>query len=269
MDPNPVQVVQIPIDNIKPPEKGVREIIAMEPLQGLADSITQRGIIQPIIVKKQDKGYVVVVGERRFLAAQQAGIASIPCIVTNADDKEQDLVKLHENSFREDVNAVDEAKFFVYLKEKYKYDWKEVAIMCSRSEAYIYQRVQILTRDLAVLAALEGGQINFTQARELAHVEDDKIRKELLRITIENGATADNIRIMRRDYESRLESGDVSMQESPAAADPLVPVIHKIQCPMCLGDYPVTEIYPISVCRVCHGGFVEGINRGRSEEKEV
>lgn len=101
----------ISIDDILEPEDQARTVIVLEGLQELADSIKEKGIIEPLVVLKKNSKYEIVVGHRRFLAARMAGLEKLPCIIRAIGVRDADLMKLHENFFREDVNPVDEARF--------------------------------------------------------------------------------------------------------------------------------------------------------------
>ncbi len=256
---------QIAISDILEPSETVRTIIVMERLSELAESIKQKGVIQPIIVKQKDDKYEVVAGHRRYLAAKMAGLEECPCIIRSAEDLDIDMIKVHENYGREDINPVDEGKFFVKLHDKHQLSYNEIAKMCARSEAYIATRLRLLQIDEAIQAALEGELINISQALEICKANDEKIRHELLRITIESGATVASLRLMRHDFEMRLVSaGPAGSSEAPESREYQVRE-YLYKCPICEKEHPVTEIYPISVCKGCHNGFMEGL-KGQSNE---
>lgn len=249
----------IPIDDIIEPQDQIRTVIVFEGLQELAESIKEKGITIPLIVLKKGDKYEVSDGHRRYLAAKMAGFEVVPCIVRAMDVKEADLVKLRANFFREDVNPVDEAKFFVRLHDKHGLAYNEIAKLCSRSDSYVLNRVQLLQADPRVLAALEGTQINFSQALELCRVSDEGIRGELLRVTVESGATVETLRVMRHDYEKRISNQDPALVHEAPEAGHYPEMKHLIECPVCGGKYPVNQIYPVSVCKTCYDGFLAGL----------
>lgn len=254
--------LDIPIDDIIEPHDQVRTVIVFEGLQELAQDIKQGGLIQPIIVVKTVDKYEILDGHRRYLAAKIAGLEFVPCIVRAMDMKEADLVKLRANFFREDVNPVDEARYFVKLHEKHGLAYNEISKLCSRSDSYVLNRVQLLQCDPKVLAALEGKQINFSQALEISKMPDEDIRNELLRVTIESGATVETLRVMRHDYEKRVSNQDPALAHAAPEPGHYPEQKHLIKCPVCGGSYPVNQIYPISVCKTCYDGFLEGLKGG-------
>lgn len=253
------ELKQISISDIHEPDESIRTIISMEGLNELAESIRQKGIIQPLIVRQEGEKYEVVAGHRRYIAAKMAGLDECPCIIEEVSGLDTDLIRVHENYGREDVNAVDEGRFFARLHEKRKLSYSDIAKMCAKSEAYIQTRLRLLQTDEAIQAALEGGNINISQALEISKASDEKIRYELLRVTVESGATVASLRLMRHDYEMRLSPvGPGDDSEAPEGKD-YQSREYLFRCPICGREYPVTEIYPISVCRGCHDGFLEGL----------
>lgn len=257
---------EISIDDILEPENDCRTVIIMEGLQELAESIKVKGIIQPIIVMQKNNKYEIIDGHRRFLAAKIAGLAVVPCLIRAMNVREADLAKLHANYFREDVNPVDEAKYFVKLHDKYSLSYSEIAKMCSRSDTYVVNRVNVLQSDVRVLAALEGRQINFSQGVEICRASNENIRRELLRITIESGATVEALHLMRYDFEARDRGQEFNAVSGPAGGGSYPELKHLIECPICRGNYPVNTIYPISVCKTCYDGFLEGLKATEKDQ---
>ena len=247
----------IPIDNVTEPVDQVRTVIVFEGLQQLAESIKAKGIIQPLVVLRKGDKYEVTDGHRRYLAAKIAGLQTLPCIVRGYNLEEADIIKLHANAFRENVNPVDEGKFFVRVHEKHNLSYGEIAKLYTRSDSYVLARVNLLTGDSRILAALEAGQLNFSQALEIGRAADDNIRLELLRITVESGATVDTLRVMRHDYESRQSSGDSAVVQTSPEGGSYPEMKHLITCPFCVGSYPVNMIYPISACKTCYDNILK------------
>lgn len=262
--PQEEKITHIPVDEVIEPKEAIRTVVAMEKLNGLADSIRQKGILEPLICVKIGDKYEITAGHRRYLAAKIAGCATLPCLVRKISEQDAALIKLHENYFREDINPIDEAKFFVQLHEKQNLAYTEIARLCCHSETYVMNRLQLLRADEGVKAALEAEQLNMSQALEIMKTHDEKIRAELLRITIESGATVSSLRIMRHDYESRGQelqpTGDI-----PSAESKTYPTREYLfKCPVCSESHTVNEMYPITVCKKCHDEFMKRIQGDES-----
>mgnify|MGYP001435830909 CR=1 FL=1 len=139
-------------------------------LQELTNSIKKNGIIQPIAVRedKVDPGrYEIVAGERRWIAAQRAGLHKIPIIVLDLDDKESLEVAIVENIQRDDLNIIEEAKGYLRLSEEFGYDHEKIARFMSKSRSHISNTLRLLTLPKDVVAMIEEGSLTAGQARPL------------------------------------------------------------------------------------------------------
>jgi ParB family transcriptional regulator, chromosome partitioning protein len=147
-----------------------REIFNETKLEELATSIKKNGVIQPIAVrpKKNELGkYEIVAGERRWLAAQKAGLHTIPVNVLNLSDVETLEVAIVENIQRDDLNAVEEARGYKRLFEEFKYDHESISKLMSKSRSHISNTLRLLTLPIDVIGMLEEGMLTPGQARPL------------------------------------------------------------------------------------------------------
>ena len=147
-----------------------RQNFKEEKLQELANSIRKNGIIQPIAVRpsKSNLGkYEIVAGERRWLAAQKAGLNEIPVIILDLSDVESLEVAIVENIQRDDLNPIEEAKGYKRLNEEFKYDHESISKLMSKSRSHISNTLRLLTLPGDVIAMLEEGSLTSGQARPL------------------------------------------------------------------------------------------------------
>ena len=147
-----------------------RSIFNEEKLNELAESIKQNGLIQPIIVReeKTDPGrYEIVAGERRWLAAQRAGLHEIPIVVLNLNDNESLEVAIVENIQREDLNVIEEAKGYERLRKEFGYDHEKISKFMSKSRSHISNTLRLLTLPKDIISMLKDGLITAGQARPL------------------------------------------------------------------------------------------------------
>jgi ParB family chromosome partitioning protein len=148
------------------PRQNFRE----EKLAELAKSIQKNGIIQPIAVRpsKTENGkYEIVAGERRWLAAQRAGLHKIPVTILDLSDVESLEVAIVENIQRDDLNPIEEARGFKRLNEEFKYDHDSISKLMSKSRSHISNTLRLLTLPNDVIAMLEEGSLTSGQARPL------------------------------------------------------------------------------------------------------
>ncbi len=141
-----------------------------EKLLELANSIRKNGIIQPIAVRedKVDPGrYEIVAGERRWLAAQKAGLHEVPIVLLDLDDHEALEVAIVENIQRDDLNIIEEAKGYKRLSEEFGYDHEKIAKFMSKSRSHISNTLRLLTLPVDVVGLIEEGNLTAGQARPL------------------------------------------------------------------------------------------------------
>ncbi len=147
-----------------------RQHFSEEKLEELAKSVRKNGIIQPIAVresKSQSGKYEIVAGERRWLAAQRAGLHEIPVTVLDLTDVESLEVAIVENIQRDDLNPIEEARGYKRLNEEFKYDHESISKLMSKSRSHISNTLRLLTLPSDVIAMLEEGSLTSGQARPL------------------------------------------------------------------------------------------------------
>ncbi|MDG2000971.1 MAG: ParB/RepB/Spo0J family partition protein [Alphaproteobacteria bacterium] len=160
----------LPIELIKPNPLQPRKSFDKELLEQLADSIKDKGVLQPIIVKEikgKEKAWQIIAGERRWRAAQIAGLHEIPAHIKNIKDEEVAIIALIENIQRENLSAIDEAKGYKKVMEKFSITHEELSNTMHRSRAYISNFIRLLSLPKDVQKLLEEKKINVGQARPL------------------------------------------------------------------------------------------------------
>ena len=163
-------ILRVPLDNIKRNEFQPRINFDETKLNELASSIKQNGIIQPIAVrpiKGSSEPYQIVAGERRWLAAQKAGLHEIPVTILDLNDNEVLEVAIVENIQREDLNVVEEAKGYKRLNEEFGYDHDKIANMMSKSRSHVSNTLRLLNLPKDVISMLQDGELTAGQARPL------------------------------------------------------------------------------------------------------
>ena len=147
-----------------------RQNFKEEKLEELANSIKKNGIIQPIAVrpsKSASSKFEIVAGERRWLAAQKAGLHEIPVTILDLSDVESLEVAIVENIQRDDLNPIEEARGYKRLNEEFKYDHESISNLMSKSRSHISNTLRLLTLPSDVIAMLEEGSLTSGQARPL------------------------------------------------------------------------------------------------------
>jgi len=152
-----------------------RKIFDQENLEELTNSIKERGVIQPIIVRNSqdysDK-YEIIAGERRWLAAQNAGLHEIPVVITEADDLKSLEFAIVENVQRHDLNSIEEANGYQKLIDQFGYDQEKVAKFIGKSRSHISNCLRLLTLPKEVIALIENGNLSQGHAKVLVGLEN-------------------------------------------------------------------------------------------------
>ena len=152
-----------------------RQLFNEKKLEELANSIKKNGVIQPIAVRtdKSNEGkYQIVAGERRWLAAQKAGLHEIPIVILDLDDNESLEVAIVENIQRDDLNPIEEAKAYERLNNEFEYDHEKIARFMSKSRSHVSNTLRLLTLPNDVKGMMEEGLITAGQARPLIGVQN-------------------------------------------------------------------------------------------------
>lgn len=177
-------VQKIPLDKIIPNRYQPRKTFNEESLQGLADSIKQHGLTQPVVVvydAGMDK-YELVVGERRFRASQLAGFTEIDCIVHGKlDDKQMCALALIENIQREDLNPIETALGYKSLMQKFMISQTELGEYCGKSKAAVSNSLRLLNLEPEIQEAIKSGEISEGHGRALLMVADNNKRETLFK----------------------------------------------------------------------------------------
>ena len=146
-----------------------RKIFDEDSLEDLTNSIKERGIIQPIIVRKSNNNskYEIIAGERRWLAAQKAGLHEVPVVITDVDDLKSLEFAIVENVQRSDLNAIEEARGYQRLIKEFSYDQEKVAQFIGKSRSHIANFLRLLALPEAVLKLIEEKRLSAGHAKIL------------------------------------------------------------------------------------------------------
>ena len=189
-------VLKLNINDIEPNREQPRKTFDDDAVSELADSITQHGLIQPIVVTPLSNGrYSIVAGERRWRACRMAGLNEVPVIVKEATKQELMEIALIENLQREDLNPVEEAFGYRSLIESFGLTQEEVATRMGKSRSAVTNALRLLNLNEEELDALKNGLITAGHARCLIGIEDAEIRAKMLAAAI-NGASVRDIERM-------------------------------------------------------------------------
>ena len=179
---------ELPVETIKPNPNQPRTKIDPESLSGLASSIEANGVVQPLLVRPlPDGSYELIAGERRWRAAQAAGLSKVPAVVRDQELAERLQVALIENMVREDLNPVDEARACAALVDELGLSREELARRVGRSRPAVSNLIRLLDLPDEALELLESGELSEGHGRALLAAEGNDVRRRLAREAVRGG----------------------------------------------------------------------------------
>lgn len=182
------ELLQVPLGSIRANTRQPRKHIDADGISGLADSVRAQGVMQPVVVRPAEGGgYELIAGERRWRAARAAGLATIPALVRESDDRESLLLALVENVAREDLSPIEEARAYAVLMDEFTLSLGEVAERVGRSKPTVSNRVRLLELPEDVLGLVERGLLTEGHARAILSVPDHDDRRALARKVVAQG----------------------------------------------------------------------------------
>ena len=180
---------EIPINQIRPNPSQPRSHHDEETLRGLARSIIEVGLLQPVVVQEADHGYTLISGERRWRAAQLAGLQSIPAMLRKADETGALTQALIENLQREDLTPLEEASAYRNLIDQHGLTQQEVAHRVGKGRATVANSIRLLRLPPPILELLETAQLTAGHARALLSVSDPKYATHIAKRAVAEGWT--------------------------------------------------------------------------------
>ncbi|HEY5295593.1 MAG TPA: ParB/RepB/Spo0J family partition protein [Gaiellaceae bacterium] len=182
------ELAHVEVDQIHANPKQPRKRFDGEAVSGLAESIRAQGLIQPVVLRPRlEGGYELIAGERRWRAAREAGIATVPAVVRDADDRDTLLLGLVENVARENLSPVEEARAYAMLLDEFGLSLGEVADRVGRSKPTVSNRVRLLELPEDVLAMIGRNELTEGHARAVLAVPDNDGRRKLAKRIVGEG----------------------------------------------------------------------------------
>ena len=182
------ELAHIAVDQIHPNPRQPRKRFEGEAVSGLAESIKAQGLIQPVVVRPRlEGGFELIAGERRWRAAREAGVTTVPAVVREADDRDSLLLALVENVAREDLSPIEEARAYAVLIDEFGLSLGEVADRVGRSKPTVSNRVRLLELPEDVLAMIGRHELTEGHARAVLAVPDHDERRKLARRIVREG----------------------------------------------------------------------------------
>jgi ParB family transcriptional regulator, chromosome partitioning protein len=209
-------LAHLPVETIHPNPRQPRKRHDAEAAHGLADSVRVQGVIQPVVVRPRlAGGFELIAGERRWRAAREAGLPTVPAIVREADDRDSLLLALVENVARENLSPVEEARACALLIDEFGLSLGEISERVGRSKPSVSNRMRLLDLPDDVLAMVEREELSEGHARAVLAVPDQDGRRRLAREIVKTGMS-----VRAAEQRARWAGARQKPRVKNAAVDP-------------------------------------------------
>ncbi len=204
------RIWNLPIEKVVPNQTQPRKDFEKEPLQELAQSIKEQGVLQPITVRKLKDKYEIIAGERRWRASQIVGLHGIPAIIKDVDDQRSMELALIENLQREDLNAVEEAMGYQFLVDEYNLSQQDLAKKVGKSRSSITNSLRILVLPRDVKQMIRQGLLSLGHAKVLLGLEDSQKQVKLARKCVQKKLS---VRALENEIKKKDNFGEGAVAE--------------------------------------------------------
>jgi ParB family chromosome partitioning protein len=187
-----------------------RENFSQQSMEELVQSIKEKGVIQPVLVRQRGDYYELIAGERRFRAANLLNLNELPAIVKEADDRDSLEISLIENVQREDLNAIEEARAYQYLLEKFQVNQEQIGEVLGKSRSTITNTIRLLKLPQEIQAEIRQGRISYGHGRALLEIEDANLQRKLTQEVIAKGLSVRELENLIKTRRPRMRK--VSMR---------------------------------------------------------
>ncbi|HET9673374.1 MAG TPA: ParB/RepB/Spo0J family partition protein [Gaiellaceae bacterium] len=209
------ELAELPVDQIHPNPRQPRRRFEPDAATGLASSIRTQGLLQPVVVRPRSAGgWELIAGERRWRAAKEAGLDTLPALVRDADDRDTLLLSLVENVAREQLSPVEEARAYALLIDEFDLTLGDVAERVGKAKPTISNRVRLLDLPDDVLWMVARGELTERHARAVLAVPDREGQRRLAKRIVDQGLSA------RAAERAAQEAGAKRKPRRKTAVDP-------------------------------------------------
>lgn len=223
------RVQSLPLDHITPSPLQPRHEFRSEHLQELVESIREKGIIQPLIVRKVGDKYELIAGERRWRAARELALAEAPAIIRQASDREVLELALIENLQREDLNPIEEAMAYERLHRDFALTQEDISKRVGKSRAAVANAMRLLDLHADIQSLLKQGRLSVGHAKVLLSIKSHDEQKYLADIIIRQGASVRVAEKLAAQHLARTGKAPSRTGSSSSPEPELSPAVQRVQ----------------------------------------
>jgi len=253
------KIAEVDLSLIDEPKGIARMEISAEAISELAQSISEIGLLQPILLRKDGERYEVIAGHRRFLAHKELGLKTIKSIIRVMTDQEAAVSRATENLSRVDLTPMEEAAIFKDLLESHAMSLEQIGAKVGKSPGLVKRRMDLLKMPPQLQKAVHEKKIAISVAEELWPITDIAVLDYYLSFALDGGCTKDVARSWCKDWrdsERRQASAGV---EGGGIVGPFEPRPVYVACDLCTGPMEIGTETVLRVCPVCHTTIKENM----------
>ena len=217
------KIIYVSVHRIKPNSLQPRKDFDQESIAELAQSIKEKGVIQPLLVRRRGDDYELIAGERRLRAANLLDLKELPVLVKDAEDRDALELALIENIQRQNLNPIEEAHAYQHLVDKFQVSQEKISAVLGKSRASITNTLRLLKLPQEIQEEMRKGRLSFAHGRALLEIEDVNQQRRLAHTAIAQGLSVrelENLIKMQRPKSSRLRA-------VPAGREPYIAVLEE------------------------------------------
>jgi len=218
------KIIYLKLGQIKSSPLQPRELFDSQTLEELTQSIKEKGVIQPVLVRRRGEDYELIAGERRLRAANLLQINEIPAIVKDVDDRNSLELSLIENIQRENLNPIEEAHAYQYLIDKFNLTQERISEILGKARTTITNTLRLLKLPQEIQEEIKRGRISYGHGRALLELEDQNQQRRLAQEVIASGLSVRELENLIKGQRPRLSKQRMSPK---AARDPYVLVLEE------------------------------------------
>lgn len=217
------EIIYVQTDQIKPNPFQPREDFAPQNLEELSQSIKEKGVIQPLIVRRKGDSYELIAGERRLRACKLLGFSEVPVIIKDIEDHDSLEYSLIENIQRQDLNPIEEAHAYKYLIEKFQVTQEKISEVLGRARVSIANILRLLKLPQEIQEEMKKGGLSFAHGRALLEIEDANLQRRLMQEVISSGLSVRELESLIKARRPRV----TRRRSEPSLREPYLAVLEE------------------------------------------
>ena len=246
------KIAEVGLALIDEPKAMARMEIDPVAVEELAQSISEIGLLQPIVLREDGKRYEIIAGHRRFLAHRRLELSTVKAIVKTMSDQEAVIARATENLARVDLTPLEEAAIYADLVNGHSMTLEQIGQKMGKTPGTIKRRMDLLRMSPKLQQAVHKGQVSMSAAEELWPISNETDLEYYLLFAIENGCTKEVARQWCKQWKDSQRHQAGASEEIGGAISPQEPRPYYVACDLCQGPEEINKMTHLSICPECH-----------------